>query len=510
MFGVLLCSIVSGLHPMTGNQKSSPKKELKKRKNGFELKQDDNADEPLKKKAFIAPEKTQNTDSINESKSNGYDFPTFASLMDGEDASENQSSPSNDKRRATKISDNDNENEITQTSPSRSTPHTSTSPQRTPTTQGIFMRNPAKLKKLTPRSKDKAIKEAAALTPYLTAMYKSQYPTRDPQNITPLHSQKTRRKSKIPSAARLTSQDVIKTFTDADISVSWFGNVETFTEQGYTVYQTDQLIDLNKRDSENRTNKERMNAGNAPIGPGGEINLHHLTRQDPGPLIEISGYTHRRESGVVHASTGIVGSERQSFDTFRRWYWKQRVQQMMENGPTAKNAEENQKESKLNELDSLTGGISKITIQILKKFVPKGSSEETKNIITAIIPVMHNLSNESFNLEDLVTTIMQSVWDGLIRDAIDSDQQTAARKAFEEKLIALLNEESFSKILIATGILLFVEHKQQEAKAQDPAEAMSLKPSVHTPSSSVLRTTPTTGMQTRRGTLARLLAECKS
>lgn len=477
------------MYSMTENQRSSPKK----RKHNLELKQDDGAAEPHQKKAFIAGEKAANKDPINGPKSPVYAFPTFGSLMDGEDASENQSDSSNNQQQAIQSSDDNNEDEITQTSPSRSTPQTSSSPQRTPTTRGIFMRNPEKLKKLTPNSKDKAIKEAAVLTPFFIKMYNSQYATRDPQNITPLHSQKTRKKQKTSAAAQLTSEDVIKMFSDADIPASWFGNVETFAEKGYTVYQADQLIDLNKRDPENRTNAERMHKGNAPIGPGGEINLHHLTRQDPGPIIEISGYTHRRESGVVHASTGSVGSERQSFDAFRSWYWRQRIKKMEKPLSTTKNTKENQKESKLNELDSLIDGIGKITTQIFKDFEPKESSEETQSIITEIASAIHNLSTESFNLEDLVTRIMQLAWDRHMQNAIDTDLQADAREAFKEKLITLLNEESLKKILISTGILLIVEQKQQAAKAQGSAENMSLPSSVHTPSLTILKATSERG-----------------
>lgn len=70
---------------------------------------------------------------------------------------------------------------------------------------------------------------------------------------------------------------------------------------GRQVYQRDELIDPNLRDANGVTNLERMQRGRAPIGSDGqEINLHHVTQDEPGPMAELSATQHSENQRLLH------------------------------------------------------------------------------------------------------------------------------------------------------------------------------------------------------------------
>ncbi|WP_425147053.1 HNH/ENDO VII family nuclease [Deinococcus sp.] len=74
--------------------------------------------------------------------------------------------------------------------------------------------------------------------------------------------------------------------------------------QGRSVYQRDDLFDPNFIDLNDvlqRTNLQRMRAGNAPIGYDGKsVNLHHLTQDEPGAIAEVGGVFHSDNTGTLH------------------------------------------------------------------------------------------------------------------------------------------------------------------------------------------------------------------
>ncbi len=72
--------------------------------------------------------------------------------------------------------------------------------------------------------------------------------------------------------------------------------------EGRTVYQRDDLFDPNFLDPETGlTNRQRMAKGKAPIGiDGEEINLHHLTQDEPGSMVELTAAKHTEDSKVLH------------------------------------------------------------------------------------------------------------------------------------------------------------------------------------------------------------------
>jgi A nuclease of the HNH/ENDO VII superfamily with conserved LHH len=70
---------------------------------------------------------------------------------------------------------------------------------------------------------------------------------------------------------------------------------------GRKVYQRDDLIDPNRVDERGRTNLQRMQNGLGPVGSDGrEINLHHLTQDEPGPMAEITASKHSENDRVLH------------------------------------------------------------------------------------------------------------------------------------------------------------------------------------------------------------------
>lgn len=115
--------------------------------------------------------------------------------------------------------------------------------------------------------------------------------------------------------------------------------------EGRRVYQRNDLIDPSRVDSEGRSNLQRMRSGNAPIGSDGEeINLHHLTQDEPGPVVELRADFHSEHSNQLHmyrnqydktwvGKDGIRRSynsapgklDRRAFGKWKTKYWKSRA-----------------------------------------------------------------------------------------------------------------------------------------------------------------------------------------
>jgi RHS repeat-associated protein len=115
--------------------------------------------------------------------------------------------------------------------------------------------------------------------------------------------------------------------------------------EGRKVYQRDELIDPEIVDSFGRTNLQRMQVGNAPIGPDGlELNLHHLTQDEPGPMVELVSSYHSENDRILHMYSnqwdktwGGPDGVRRTYDSappsmdrrpFNKWkksYWKTRA-----------------------------------------------------------------------------------------------------------------------------------------------------------------------------------------
>ena len=94
-------------------------------------------------------------------------------------------------------------------------------------------------------------------------------------------------------------------------------------------------IDINYFDENTGlTNLERMKKGKPPIGSDGNpIQLHHLTQQEAGSMVEILEVTHQEYYSQLHGLVGKGESFRNNpilekqYNNFRGKYWKWRYEQ---------------------------------------------------------------------------------------------------------------------------------------------------------------------------------------
>uniref|UniRef100_UPI00272A6548 HNH/ENDO VII family nuclease n=1 Tax=Xenorhabdus sp. PB61.4 TaxID=2788940 RepID=UPI00272A6548 len=114
---------------------------------------------------------------------------------------------------------------------------------------------------------------------------------------------------------------------------------------GRKVYQRNDLFDPHHIDEYGRTNIQRMKKGQAPIGKDGlEVNLHHVTQDEPGPMAEILSSTHSKHDRKLHMFSNQwdktwVGPDgirrrynsappsmnRRPFNRWKKKYWKARA-----------------------------------------------------------------------------------------------------------------------------------------------------------------------------------------
>jgi RHS repeat-associated protein len=113
--------------------------------------------------------------------------------------------------------------------------------------------------------------------------------------------------------------------TSETVAKYWDDAVEF---NGVKVYGRNDLIDPNLVDDLGRTNLQRMESGIAPIGPDGKsINLHHMTQMNDGAIAEVTQSFHQQNSKVIHINPNTVpsGIDRNAFGTWKKQYWKNRV-----------------------------------------------------------------------------------------------------------------------------------------------------------------------------------------
>jgi hypothetical protein len=100
--------------------------------------------------------------------------------------------------------------------------------------------------------------------------------------------------------------------------------------QGRRVYQRE--VDWSKTDRWGRTNLQRAQEGDSPLGDDGKaIVLHHILQDEPGPMAEVTDTVHRRGLSILHGLRGPGDSFRNNrdllnqFQKFRDAYWKWRA-----------------------------------------------------------------------------------------------------------------------------------------------------------------------------------------
>lgn len=87
-------------------------------------------------------------------------------------------------------------------------------------------------------------------------------------------------------------------------------------------------IDLDQKDEDGITNRERMERGRPPITKEGqEVELHHIGQKQDSPLAELTTEQHRGVGNdtILHDKTKETEIDRNEFGKERRDHWKGRV-----------------------------------------------------------------------------------------------------------------------------------------------------------------------------------------
>lgn len=90
-------------------------------------------------------------------------------------------------------------------------------------------------------------------------------------------------------------------------------------------------IDIDQKDEDGITNRERMERGRPPITKNGEeVELHHIGQKPDSPLAELTMEEHRGEGNdtILHDKTKETEIDRNEFGKERREHWKDRVNAM--------------------------------------------------------------------------------------------------------------------------------------------------------------------------------------
>lgn len=88
-------------------------------------------------------------------------------------------------------------------------------------------------------------------------------------------------------------------------------------------------IDLDQKDEDGITNRERMERGRPPITKDGkEVELHHIGQKANGPLAELTTEEHRGVGNdtVLHNKNKESEINRTEFAKERQQHWKERVE----------------------------------------------------------------------------------------------------------------------------------------------------------------------------------------
>lgn len=88
-------------------------------------------------------------------------------------------------------------------------------------------------------------------------------------------------------------------------------------------------IDMEQKDEFGRTNKERMENGNAPLTENGEtIELHHIGQKQDSPLAELATKEHRGKGNdtILHDKQKETEIDRSEFAKERKQHWESRAE----------------------------------------------------------------------------------------------------------------------------------------------------------------------------------------
>lgn len=88
-------------------------------------------------------------------------------------------------------------------------------------------------------------------------------------------------------------------------------------------------IDMEQKDEFGRTNKERMENGNAPLIESGEtVELHHIGQKQDSPLAELTTQEHRGKGNdtILHDKQKETEIDRGEFAKERKQHWESRAE----------------------------------------------------------------------------------------------------------------------------------------------------------------------------------------
>jgi len=118
----------------------------------------------------------------------------------------------------------------------------------------------------------------------------------------------------------------IKTFGVSSLEKSLLKSAKYTYSAGKLVAKRNDTFFPNMKDAVGQTNIQRMEKGLAPIGKDGKsIELHHLKQKDNGIIVELTSMEHKSNSNVLHQYRIQSEIDRQSFNSFKSQYWKERA-----------------------------------------------------------------------------------------------------------------------------------------------------------------------------------------
>ena len=121
-------------------------------------------------------------------------------------------------------------------------------------------------------------------------------------------------------------EKLIKTFGITSIEKSLLNRAKYSYSAGKLIAKRNNTFFPHIKDAIGRTNIERMKSGIAPIGKDGKsIELHHLKQKDNGIIVELTSQEHNINSKILHQYKTTSEIDRQSFNAFKRQYWRNRA-----------------------------------------------------------------------------------------------------------------------------------------------------------------------------------------
>ena len=120
----------------------------------------------------------------------------------------------------------------------------------------------------------------------------------------------------------------LKSLNKTEISLLKTGKFSIY--KGHIVVKR-QVFDPLAKDALGRTNIERMKLGLAPIGRDGKpVELHHLEQDANGIIVEVLSSEHKKYYKELHYHKTVSEIDRNSFNQWKKNYWKERAKEFEE------------------------------------------------------------------------------------------------------------------------------------------------------------------------------------